>query len=114
MLTRACLSVPYFVTKVLTVKHLTTGKVPLHCPRATIVTLTVRPITFMNHPWKQEQVGYIMKGNRYIPTSKRWYPEGGGGGGTWVFRGGGRIRSLSKLKNTPKALISGQKSTLIL
>ena len=32
-------------------------------------------------------------------------------GGTWVFRG--RIRSLSKLKNTPKALISGQKSTLI-
>ena len=26
---------------------------------------------------------------------------------------GGRIRSLSKLKNTPKALISGQKSTLI-
>ena len=37
---------------------------------------------------------------------------GGGGGGTWVFRG--RIRSLSKLKNTPKALISGQKSTLIL
>ena len=27
---------------------------------------------------------------------------------------GGRIRSLSKLKNTPKALISGQKSTLIL
>ena len=27
---------------------------------------------------------------------------------------GGRIRSLSKFKNTPKALISGQKSTLIL
>ena len=27
---------------------------------------------------------------------------------------GGRIRSLSKLKNTPKALISGQKSTLII
>ena len=27
---------------------------------------------------------------------------------------GGRIRSLSKLKNTPKALNSGQKSTLIL
>ena len=27
---------------------------------------------------------------------------------------GGCIRSLSKLKNTPKALISGQKSTLIL
>ena len=26
---------------------------------------------------------------------------------------GGCIRSLSKLKNTPKALISGQKSTLI-
>ena len=37
------------------------------------------------------------------------------GWGTWLFRGGGgRIRSLSKLKNTPKALISGQKSTLIL
>ena len=27
---------------------------------------------------------------------------------------GGRIRSLSKLKITPKSLISGQKSTLIL
>ena len=27
---------------------------------------------------------------------------------------GGRIRSLSKFKNTPKALISDQKSTLIL
>ena len=27
---------------------------------------------------------------------------------------GGCIRSLSKFKNTPKALISGQKSTLIL
>ena len=40
------------------------------------------------------------------------YMPGGGGGGTWVFRG--RIRSLSKLTNTPKALISGQKSTLIL
>ena len=36
----------------------------------------------------------------------------GGGGGTWVFRG--RIRSLSKLENTPKALISGPKSTIIL
>ena len=33
-------------------------------------------------------------------------------GGTCVFRG--RIRSLSKLKNTLKALIPGQKSTLIL
>ena len=35
---------------------------------------------------------------------------GGGGGGGGAFRG--RIRSLSKFKNTPKALISGQKSTL--
>ena len=32
---------------------------------------------------------------------------GGGGGGGYV---GGRIRSLSKLKDTPKAQISGQKS----
>ena len=41
------------------------------------------------------------------------YPGGGGGGGgTWVFRV--LIRSLSKFKNTPKALISGQKCTLIL
>ena len=44
-------------------------------------------------------------------------PGGGGGGGGGghlgrVFRG--RIRSLLKLKNTPKALISGQKNTLIL
>ena len=36
-----------------------------------------------------------------------------GGGGALGYLGG-RIRSLSKLKNTPKALISGQKSTLIL
>ena len=34
------------------------------------------------------------------------------GGGAFIFRG--RIRSLSKFRNTPKALISGQKSTLIL
>ena len=38
---------------------------------------------------------------------------GGGGGGALEYLGG-RIRSLSKLKSTPKALISGQKSTLIL
>ena len=43
-------------------------------------------------------------------------PGGGGGGGGGRALGylGGCIRSLSKLKNTPKALISGQKSTLIL
>ena len=41
----------------------------------------------------------------------RW---GGGGGALGYLGGGGCIRSLSKLKNTPKALISGQKSTLIL
>ena len=35
------------------------------------------------------------------------------GGGSLGYLGG-RIRSLSKLKNTPKALISGQKSNLIL
>ena len=39
---------------------------------------------------------------------------GGGGGGGHLGIYGGCIRSLSKLKNTPKALISGQKSTLIL
>ena len=39
---------------------------------------------------------------------------GGGGGGEGALRYlGGRIRSLSKLKNTHKALIFGQKSTLI-
>ena len=38
---------------------------------------------------------------------------GGGGGGALRYRGG-RIHSLSNFKNTPKALISGQKSTLIL
>ena len=42
----------------------------------------------------------------------QWWPGGGGGGSLGYF--GGRIRSLSKLKNTPTALISGQKSTLIL
>ena len=38
---------------------------------------------------------------------------GGGGGGALEYLGG-RIRSLSQLKSSPKALISGQKSTLIL
>ena len=47
------------------------------------------------------------------------YPGGGGGGGGGGWGGGGAlgylggcIRSLSKLKNTPKALISGQKAPL--
>ena len=40
-------------------------------------------------------------------------PGGGGGGGTWVFRGVHTFVIKIKL-NTPKALISGQKSTLIL
>ena len=40
-------------------------------------------------------------------------PRGGGGGGALGYLGV-RIRSLSIFKNTPKALISGQKSTLIL
>ena len=35
-------------------------------------------------------------------------PGGGGGGGALRYRGG-RLRSLSKLKNTSKALISGHK-----
>ena len=42
------------------------------------------------------------------------YRGGGGGGGGALGYLGGCIRSLSKFKNTPKALISGQKSTLIL
>ena len=38
---------------------------------------------------------------------------GGGGGGEGALRyRGGCLRLLSKFKNTPKALISGQKSTL--
>ena len=41
------------------------------------------------------------------------YSPGGGGGGGALGYLGGCIRSLSKLKNTPKALISGRKSTLI-
>ena len=40
------------------------------------------------------------------------WPGGGGGGGALGYLGG-RKRSLSKLENTPKALISGRKSTLI-
>ena len=44
---------------------------------------------------------------------KNQNPGGGGGGGALGYLGG-HIRSLSKLKNTPKALISGQKSNLIL
>ena len=42
--------------------------------------------------------------------SLAWW-VGGGGGGTLILSG--CIGSLSKFKNTPKALISGQKSTLI-
>ena len=45
------------------------------------------------------------------------FSRGGGGGGGWGLAlryRGGRIRSFSKFKNTPKALISGHKSTLIL
>ena len=41
-------------------------------------------------------------------------PGGGGGGGGWDSGIEGRIRSLLKFNNTPKALISGQKNTLIL
>ena len=36
--------------------------------------------------------------------------EPGGGGGVALGYLGGRIHSLSKLKNTPKALTSGQRS----
>ena len=39
-------------------------------------------------------------------------PFPGGGGGTWVFRGVHTF--VIKIKKYPKALISGQKSTLIL
>ena len=51
-----------------------------------------------------------------IHPEKDISPGGGGGGGGGGALGylGGRIRSLSKLKDTPKALISGQKSSLIL
>ena len=41
-------------------------------------------------------------------------PGGGGGGGVALGYLGRRIHSLSKLKSTPKALTSGQKSALIL
>ena len=60
----------------------------------------------------------ILKMIRYLnynskaTISLRRGPGGGGGGALGYL--GGCIRSLSKLKNTPKALISGQKSTLIL
>ena len=42
-------------------------------------------------------------------------PEGGGGGGGGGVGhlGRGRIRSLSKFKNAPKELISGQKVPLL-
>ena len=52
-----------------------------------------------------------LSGLLFLMVGKNRGGGGGGGGGTWLFRG--RIRSLSKFKNTPKALISGQKSTLI-
>ena len=47
-----------------------------------------------------------------MDTSNNFHSVPRGGGALGYL--GGRIRSLSKLKNTPKALISGQKSTLIL
>ena len=45
--------------------------------------------------------------NKYT-TFDYCMPGGGGGGGGALGYLGGRIRSLSKFKNTPKALISGQ------
>ena len=56
---------------------------------------------------------------QYSPPDIRGVPAfpggGGGGGGGWgsLRYLGVCIRSLSKFKNTPKALIPGQKSTLI-
>ena len=44
---------------------------------------------------------------------RTYWSRGGGGGGSLRYIGG-CIRSLSNFKDTPKALISGQKSTLIL
>ena len=49
----------------------------------------------------------------YWGQTRKYVPRGGGGGGALGYLGG-CIRSLSKLENTPKALISGQQSTLIL
>ena len=51
--------------------------------------------------------------NVSLDTLLRFTPGGGGGGGSLGYLGG-RIRLLSKFKNTHKALISGQKNTLIL
>ena len=53
-------------------------------------------------------------GNMYNSILCNECRGGGGGGGGALGYLGGCIRSLSKLKNTPKALISAQKSTLIL
>ena len=59
----------------------------------------------VGHPWEY----------KYFQLTSELIPGGGGGGGggaLWYLEG--RIRSLSKYKNTPIALISGQKSTLTL
>ena len=66
-----------------------------------------RPLCYI-HPSYKRILLLPHKVTRYWKSFTQ-VPGGGGGGG-----GGGCIRSLSKLKNTPKALISGQKSTLIL
>ena len=53
----------------------------------------------------------------FIANFKIFSRGGGGGGGGWGLAlryRGGRIRSFSKFKNTPIALISGHKNTLIL
>ena len=52
----------------------------------------------------------VMDERKCLAIACTFCPRGGGALGYL----GGCIRSLSKLKNTPKALISGQKSTLIL
>ena len=50
--------------------------------------------------------------NSHVLATIGMHPGGGGGGGGALRYLGGYIRSLSKLKNTPKALISGQKAPL--
>ena len=54
----------------------------------------------------------LLKAAQYLHVPRRGHSGTDPGGSLGYL--GGCIRSLSKLKNTPKALISGQKSTLIL
>ena len=74
------------------------------CQYMSMTALMKHGIVFCSQTWDRKQLKNCVLRSCHLLDSPR---------GALGYLGG-RIRSLSKLKNTPKALISGQKSTLIL